>query len=178
MGRHPRRLTALVAAPLLLVVILAALLAGAGDRSMVRVADDVINLVLLVYATVCAGWAAASASGRMRRAWSLMAAALSAWALGDAVWLLYEIVLHRDAPVPSWADAFYLLFAALATVAMTQFVAEPMRQSRLRIVLDSITVALCLFLLSWILVLHGVYDAYADDRAPSSWRFCIPPPTS
>ncbi len=66
--------------------------------------------------------------------------------------------------MPSSADIFYLLFAVLAVTAMTRFVTEPARQSRLRLILDAITVALCLFLLSWILVLQSVWDTYREDR--------------
>lgn len=174
MGRYDRRLIALVIAPLAGVVILTALLVVGVEPPGARVADDLINLALLVYATACAGLAARAAAGRLRRAWSLMAAALSAWTLGDATWFVYEVVLREEVPVPSLADGFYLVFAAVAAVAMTQFVAEPMRQSRLRIVLDSITVTLCLFLLAWLLALNDVYDAYRDDRLAVAIAFLYP----
>ncbi|KGI67954.1 bifunctional diguanylate cyclase/phosphodiesterase [Mycolicibacterium rufum] len=165
MGRYPRQVIALMVAPLGLVLALTALLGVAGDNPAVRIIDDLLNFGLLVYATVCAALAARSALGRLRRAWALMTAALAAWAIGDGIWLLYELILRQEAPVPSAADAFYVVFAVLAVAAMTQFVTEPMRESRLRIALDGITVALCLFLLAWILALHTVYDAYRDDRA-------------
>ncbi|KRE31753.1 diguanylate phosphodiesterase [Mycobacterium sp. Soil538] len=164
MGRYPRQLIALVAAPLGLMLALTALLGVAGDRPAVRIIDDLVNFGLLAYATVCAALAARAALGRLHRAWGLMAAALAAWTLGDVIWLLYELILRQEPPVPSAADAFYIVFALLAVAAMTQFVTEPMRQSRLRIALDGITVGLCLFLLAWILALHSVYDAYRDDR--------------
>jgi diguanylate cyclase len=163
--QHLRPLAALLIAPLGLLLVLAVLLSAAGDSSAVRVADDLINTVLAAYAACCAALASRSSVGRRRRAWALMTAALLTWAIGDAVWLLYELVLRRDAPVPSVADVFYVVFAVLAVAASTQFVTEPMREARLRITLDGTTVALCLFLLTWILVLHTVYDAYRDDRA-------------
>lgn len=165
MGRYPRQVIVLVAALLGLVLALTALLGVAGDQRAVRVVDDVTNFGLLAFATVCAALAARAALGRLHRAWVLMTAALAAWAVGDGIWLLYELILRQDAPVPSAADAFYIAFALLAVAAMTQFVTEPMRQSRLRIALDGITVGLCLFLLAWILALHTVYDAYRDDHA-------------
>ncbi|MCG7597818.1 bifunctional diguanylate cyclase/phosphodiesterase [Mycobacterium sp. PSTR-4-N] len=174
MGRYSRRVIALVIAPLVGVLILTALLVVGADLPGARIADDLINLALLMYAAACAGLAAHSASGRLRRAWSLMTAALAAWTLGDATWFVYEVILRQEVPVPSLADGFYVVFAALATVAMTQFVAEPLRQSRLRIVLDSITVTLCLFLLAWILVLDDVYSAYRDDRAAIIVAFLYP----
>ncbi len=174
MGRYTRRVIALVIAPLAGVVALTALLAVGRVLPGSRVADDLINLALLMYATACAGFAARAASGRLRRAWGLMGVALSAWTLGDATWFVYEVILREEVPVPSIADGFYLLFAALAAAAMTQFVVEPMSQSRLRIVLDSITVTLCLFLLAWILVLNDVYDAYRADRTAVVVAFLYP----
>ena len=174
MGRYNRRVIALVIAPLAGVLALTALLAVGGRGVDAGIADDLINLALLGYATVCAGLAARSASGRLRRAWTVMTVALSAWTLGDATWFVYEVILRQEVPVPSIADGFYLMFAALATVAMTQFVAEPMRESRVRIVLDSFTVTLCLFLLAWVLVLHDVFDAYREDRAAVVVAFLYP----
>lgn len=84
MGRYTRRVIALVIAPLVGVLILTALLVVGADLPGARIADDLINLALLMYAAACAGLAARSASGRLRRAWSLMTAALTAWTLGDA----------------------------------------------------------------------------------------------
>lgn len=177
MGRYPRQVVALVAAPLGLVLALTALLGAAGDHPAVRIIDDLVNFGLLAYATVCAALAARAALARLQRAWVLMTAALAAWAVGDLIWLLYELILRQEAPVPSAADAFYIVFALLAVAAMTQFVSEPMRQSRLRIALDGVTVGLCLFLLAWILALHTVYDAYRDDRTALIVTLLYPPPT-
>jgi len=164
-SRYLRPVIALLAAPLAVLLALAVLLGVAGDEPAVRVVDDLVSTGLVAYAACCAALAVRSAYGRRRRAWALMTTALAAWAIGDATWLLYELVLRRDPPAPSVADIFYVVFAALAVTAITQFVGEPMRQARLRVVLDGITVALCLFLLTWILALHTVYEAYRDDRA-------------
>ena len=38
------------------------------------------------------------------------------------------------------------------------------RRSQLRLLLDGVTVALCLFLLSWVAQMSGMYDAYRHDR--------------
>lgn len=163
-GGNQRQLRLLLALPLGLVLALAAMVAAGGDTRVVQLIDDVAVPALAMYATWCAVKAARAATGRLGRAWTLMAAALGAWATGDAVWLLYELAPNRDTPVPSAADIFYVIFAVLAVAAMTQFVTDQARQSRIRVVLDAVTVALCLFLLSWILVLKTVYAGYRDDR--------------
>ena len=53
---------------------------------------------------------------------------------------------------------------SLAGLAMALFPNGPLRGSRLRIVLDGVTVMLCLFLLMWTVALHGTYDSYIAMR--------------
>src|SRR6476659_5102484 len=40
--------------------------------------------------------------------WYLFAAGLLAFTVGDVIFNLYDLVWHRDPPVPSVADVFYL----------------------------------------------------------------------
>nr|WP_200845973.1 bifunctional diguanylate cyclase/phosphodiesterase [Mycolicibacterium vanbaalenii] len=160
MGRHPPRVRPSIAAPLGLAVVLAVLLAVGDGAPWTPVVSDFAALGLSSYATVCAYLAARSAGGHSRAAWITMAAALGAWAIGDLIWALSEYVLHTNS-FPSPADFFYLLFPVLAALAMAQFAGR--HQSRPRIVLDGATVALCLFLLAWILALKDVYETYRDD---------------
>jgi diguanylate cyclase (GGDEF)-like protein len=44
-----------------------------------------------------------------RAAWYLLAGANACFVLGDVYFNMYDLVLHRDIPVPSGADALYLL---------------------------------------------------------------------
>lgn len=101
-----------------------------------------------------------------------MTAAMTAWAIGDLIWFVSENVLHIS-PFPSAADFFYLLFPVLAAVALALFSVQR-HQSPLRIVLDGITVALCLFLLAWIFSLHEVYETYRDDRVALALALVYP----
>ena len=43
------------------------------------------------------------------RAWYLLAAGQGAFAMGDLIWNVYRLGLHRELPVPSLADGFYLV---------------------------------------------------------------------
>ncbi|MGB3353766.1 MAG: EAL domain-containing protein [Mycobacterium sp.] len=161
-GRHRPRTRPSIIIPAGLAASLAVLLVlEDGGSTVVRVVDDLALLALSTWAAVCAGLAARAAQGRIRTAWTFMAAGLGAWAVGDLIWLVTENVLHVS-PFPSPADLFYLLFPVLAAVAMAQLPAV-LHQSRLRIVLDGATVALCVFLLLWIIWLQDVYDAYRED---------------
>lgn len=144
-----------------LTLVLAALLVIDGGDKVVIVILTILGLS--TYATACSALAARAARGRIRAAWATMAAALGCVAAGDVIWLYYELVLHR-APVPSPADFFYLSFTVLAVAAMALIPIKPTRQSRLRSLLDTTVIALCLFLLSWILVLNRVFDSYREGR--------------
>jgi diguanylate cyclase len=138
-----------------------------GGAGAVRKVDSLTLLVLSTYATVCAVLAARSAHGSGRRAWTMMAVALAAWTVGDLIWSYFAITLGRN-PFPSPADGCYIAFTLLAWPAMALFPTWPLQGSRLRVVLDGVTVMLCLFLLMWTVSLHGTYDSYvlADREIP------------
>lgn len=110
-----------------------------------------------IFATVCAALAARSAAGRLRRSWLFFAIGLGGWALGEAVWQFYLMVLH-EAPFPSPADAAYLLFPVFAGLAMVLFPVGYTRTSRARLVLDGLIVAGALFPIAWVLVLRRIYE--------------------
>ncbi|MGE2833968.1 putative bifunctional diguanylate cyclase/phosphodiesterase [Mycobacterium sp. SMC-4] len=155
-----------LATPIGAVVGLAVLLAVGGDAEHVPLIDDLVMVLLSAYATVCGVWAARSAQGRLRTAWATMSVALAAWTVADLIWLLSEYVFRVE-PFPSPADFFYLVFSALAIPAMLRMAPAgtySRRHADWRITLDAVTVALCTFLLAWILALGGVYEAYGQDR--------------
>ncbi|MET0699825.1 MAG: bifunctional diguanylate cyclase/phosphodiesterase [Mycobacterium sp.] len=135
-----------------------------GGEGVVRVVDSLALVVLASYATVCATLAARSEQGRGRRAWAILAVALGAWAVGAAIWAFDKLALQRIPPFPSLPGFLYFAFTVLATLAMVSFAVGQTPPSRLRMVLDGVTVSLCLFLLLWILALHQVYDGYHGER--------------
>jgi diguanylate cyclase (GGDEF)-like protein len=77
---------------------------------------------------------------RTCRAWRVLSVAIALYLLGDLVQLVYEVGLHRRA-YPTWADAAYLSFYAVAFCGLITFPAH--RRSgpeRLRLLLDMGTV--------------------------------------
>ena len=174
MGRYSPSVRIAIALPIVAVLALAMTLGLGGGSHPAAVLDDLISVALSSYATVCSAVAARSAEGRPRAAWATMSAALGAWALGDAMWLLYDVVLLREPPSPSFVDIPYLAFPVLAAAAMVRFPTASTRQSRLRLVFDATNVALCLFLLSWILVLNRIFDEYRDDKVAFSIALLMP----
>ncbi len=115
-------------------------------------------LAFAVFAAVCGALAAWSAQGRRRTAWICLTVGLAGWALGSALWIYYETVLHRS-PFPSLADAGYLMFPLGAGLATVLFPSGYSNQSRARAVLDGFIVAGALFEISWVFVMQSVYNA-------------------
>jgi diguanylate cyclase len=144
-----------------------------GGEGPVRIVDIAILMALSIFATVCAVLAARCAHGRGRRAWATMVVALGVWTAGDLIWAFDALVLQRN-PFPSLSDFCYLAFTLLAAVAMALFPTGPARESRVRLVLDGATVALCLFLLLWLLVLNKVYDTYRQHNGISVLALVFP----
>jgi diguanylate cyclase (GGDEF)-like protein len=70
------------------------------------------------------------------RAWRLLSVALALYLLGDALQLLYEVVLHVRA-YPTWADAGYLSFYVVALAGILSFPSRRRtRPERVRLLLD------------------------------------------
>lgn len=173
MSRRPLRATVAIAIPVgFTAALTVALLVGQGNRAVVLF-DDTVSFGLALYATACAVLAARAAQDRLRRTWVTMAVALGAWSLGDGLWLVYDLV-GVEPTTPSAADVFYLLFAVLLVAAFAQLITTATHQGRLRLLLDAITVALCLFLLAWVLALNSVYNTYREDRAALAVAFLYP----
>ena len=125
--------------------------------------DDIVLLVLAVPAAVFSVIAARSAQGRLRMAWVAMAIGVAAWAIGEAIWTHYELVLG-EVPFPSVADGFFLIFPVGACAALLLFPSEYAGPFRGRVFLDGLIVAGSLFLVSWVTILGPIYAAEATDR--------------
>jgi hypothetical protein len=95
-----------------------------GGAGAVRKVDSLTLLALSTYAAVCAVLAARSAHGSGRRAWTVMAVALTAWTVGDLIWSISATTLGRS-PFPSPADGCYIAFTLLAGLAMALFSTWP-----------------------------------------------------
>lgn len=126
------------------------------------VAANIAIVVFTGYAAVCAVLAARASTGRWRSAWICWSIALSGWTAGEAMWAAFEMVLHID-PFPSPADVAYLMFPVFACLGLLQMPIGSAGQSRFRLFLDGLIVALSLFMLSWVTALHSVYTANRED---------------
>jgi hypothetical protein len=100
--------------------------------------------------------AARHSQGRSKWAWMLLAAALLANSLGEAVWAVLEIVFHED-PFPSLADigylAFYPLFAS--GILLMPEVSLSFREKH-KILLDAAIVIISAVLLFWVFLIDPI----------------------
>ena len=130
-----------------------------GDGS-VKLTANLAQLLAPTLAAASCAWAAASGSGRTRRAWALLAASAGSWAVGQATWVWYEHLARRELPFPSLADVGYLLAIPLAAAAMLAFPGRAERAAlQARSLLDGAVIASSLLYISWALVLGPVFRA-------------------
>ncbi len=132
---------------------------GVGGDTVVLYVDDLVTLAAAAVAAVLCLRAGLRDEGRLRRFWLLFAAASAAWAFGELIWGVYDLVLRTEAPFPSWADLGYLGAIPLAVAALLSHPALRNRggTGRARSVLDSLVVATALLFLSWALVLGALW---------------------
>jgi len=84
----------------------------------------VIGLVPLAAIIAILGVTRFASQDPLRRQWQLLALAITAFAIGDIVWMIIELGLGQD-PYPSFADVFYVaeyaFFLAAAIVAIRSY---------------------------------------------------------
>src|SRR5262245_51618253 len=85
--------------------------------------------------------------------WFLFAAGLFAFTVGDVVFNLYDIVWHRDPPVPSAADVFYLAGYPFLTVGLLVLVVRLRSQDRRAGILDAALLIVAFGLGQWVFVM-------------------------
>jgi signal transduction histidine kinase len=88
--------------------------------------------------------------------WYLFGAGLLAFSVGDVVFNLYAEVWHRDPPVPSVADVFYLLGYPFITAGLVAFVLRIRREDRRFGLLDAALLTVSFSLCQWVFVMRGV----------------------
>jgi len=158
-----RRSFALVVCAVLAAAFFVVLVVKPGGAHLTRTVDDLAELAAAVIAAVAGGWRARQLTGRARVSWALLGLGSAAWAIGEALWSYYELLLGRDTPFPSWADAGFLLFPAFALVGLlTRPSSAFTGQRRLRVALDALLVSASLVVISWVTALGEVYRAGAD----------------
>lgn len=142
------------------------LIRGWGGESTGRAVDAFGMVAFAVFATVCAGLAARSESGRQRSAWIWLTVGLVGYALGAAICAYFHVLVGTEqGPFPSLADLPYLAFKVAACVALVLYPVGFSGHSRARIMFDSAIVAIAFFEVAWVVVLRNVYETGAQSRS-------------
>ncbi len=147
----------------ILVAFAAVLYGGRADPRMLEILADLTLCVLSLTATLFTARAATITLGRVRAAWAVMSAGLGAFTLAEIIWTYFDLETQQ-APFPSAADVFFLLFPVGACVALLLFRDRPGGVSQIRIVLDGLIVAGSMFIVSWTLVMGQIYAVGSASR--------------
>lgn len=102
-----------------------------------------------VVAIALVPWALAGSRGRQRVGAALIGFSLLLWAAADAVYTFYTLVLGREAPVPSIADAMYYAGYAALIAAVALIAVSRRRLHDLRAWVDAATVSVVAGAFAW-----------------------------
>ena len=125
----------------------------------------------LVYDAIGASAAAASVAGArlfrpsLRLPWYLFAAGLLAFTVGDVLFNLYSFVWHRDPPVPSIADVFYLAGYPFLTAGLVLLVRCLRREERRGGRVDAAMLIVAFALCQWIFIMQDRLHGSLAERA-------------
>jgi diguanylate cyclase (GGDEF)-like protein len=155
----PRWRRGALAVAVVTVALAVFLFAGPAGAAKIAV-DDAATLLSALTAAVACVLAARRSTDATRRAWALLAAGLFLWAVGEGIWAFYEVVLARDVPLPSIADAAYLAAVLPAAIGILSFPGGPQRgMARTRALLDGCLVTAALLFVVWAVVLGDLWRA-------------------
>jgi signal transduction histidine kinase len=95
--------------------------------------------------------------------WYLFAAGMLAFSVGDILFNSYARIWHRDPPVPSAADVFYLGGYPLLAIGLVLLVLRMLSKDRRIGLIDAalLTVAFCVC--HWIFVMHPILAGSSDQ---------------
>lgn len=158
------------------VVVIGAFLAyGIFTNSGLGSAVQLAALPAGAFAAVTCSYAALRSTGRLRRAWLIMALTTACLGVGNVIYAVLVLEYGANLPFPSAADAFFVLSYPLAVGGILTFPSAPGRNAtRGRALLDGATIALSLFFISWALGLGSVYGNSSSDLLTKSVGLAYP----
>ncbi len=135
---------------------------------------DLASVLVPAAAAIFAGLAAQSTHGRIRGGWVAMTVGLACAAVGEGIWA-YRDLAGVVLTFPSPADVAYLTFLIGVLVALLLFPAGGDRyQSRARLVLDGIVMAVSMFVVAWVTVIRDIVVAENPSRLVLPFSLAYP----
>jgi signal transduction histidine kinase len=101
---------------------------------------------------------------RVPAAWYLFAAGLLAFSVGDVIFNFYAWFWHRDPPVPSVADVFYLAGYPFLTLGLVLLALRVRAEERRAGLIDAALLAVAFGICQWIFVMHPLIAGSTDWR--------------
>ena len=98
-------------------------------------------------------------------AWYLFAAGLMAFAVGDFLFNFYARIWHRDLPVPSVADGFYLAGYPFLAIGLILLVRRMLSTDRRVGAIDAALLTVAFGVCHWIFVMHPLLAGSTDWAA-------------
>ena len=95
-------------------------------------------------------------------AWYLFAAGLMAFAVGDVIFNLYASVWHRDPPIPSVADVFYLAGYPFLAAGLVLLVLRVRPVDRRVGIVDAALLTVAFAICQWVFVMHPLVEGSSD----------------
>jgi signal transduction histidine kinase len=95
-------------------------------------------------------------------AWYLFAAGLMAFAVGDVIFNLYASVWHRDPPIPSLADVFYLAGYPFLAAGLVLLVLRVRPVDRRVGIVDAALLTVAFGICQWIFVMQPLVKGSSD----------------
>ena len=138
-----------------------------GERIFVAT-SDVAGIVPPMLAGLLAALAGYRSGEHVRTGWWYIGAGCIAWGAGEAVWMVYEVILGQD-PFPSVADVGYLAMLPLVAIGLVYLTSEGRRLLRCQPTVDGIALTLALASLVWFFALRPAYS----DSASGIWEKTI-----
>ena len=147
---------------------------GLSDTAVLVVSDVGQLLAAAAAAVACA--LTARRSAERRRAWTFLALGTGSWALGEAVWTYYEVVLGTEVPFPSLADVGFLGFPLASAVGLVWWLGAQNHElvARGRDVLDGALIAGSLLVLSWVTALSSAVADGGDSWSSVALSMAYP----
>jgi len=99
-----------------------------------------------------------------RVAWYMLAAAGGCFALGDLAGDYFTDIVHTSAPIPSVADAFYLLGYPFLFIGVSRLSRNPIRRAQREDYADAAIIALGSLTLAW----HFLLNSYVHEQGIST----------
>src|ERR1700744_634665 len=126
--------------------------------------DEMGSVTCLLFAALCAGYAAHFAVGRCRYGWLAMVTALLGWAAGEVLWTVDSRRPDIGHTVPPAAAELALGLFPIGALIGLPLLSPLSRHSPRRLVLDGLIVATSLFVVSWVFVIEKQFAEDSSSR--------------